>query len=131
MQYACGHRGCDLCGVRECEGVTLLRRSQGGHEVCQSCLWAAVGTVIRLASQWAVFLDVGKSCGLHKEKEKKPHRCFSQSGWWQTLCGLDAANQGFGWSSDPDEVGCEDCRRLIAEGEHKRRPVGQVMRKTT
>lgn len=58
-----------------------------------------------------------------------PHRCFSRSGWWQTLCGLDAANQGFGWSSDPEDVGCEDCRRLIHEGEHERRPVGQVLKR--
>ena len=44
--------------------------------------------------------------------------CFSRSGWWQTLCGLDAANQGFGWTTDPDLVGCADCRELIARGEH-------------
>lgn len=44
--------------------------------------------------------------------------CFSLSGWWQTLCGLDAANQGFGWTSDPDAVGCEECRIEIKRGEH-------------
>jgi hypothetical protein len=52
---------------------------------------------------------------------KKPPSCFSRSGWWQTLCGLDAANQGFGWSSDPEKVGCDGCRARIAKGEHELR----------
>lgn len=48
-------------------------------------------------------------------------KCFSRSGWWQTLCGLDAANQGFGWTSDAQAVGCEECRAAIKEaGEHRR-----------
>lgn len=50
----------------------------------------------------------------------KPHRCFSLSGWWQTLCGLDAANQGFGWTSTASEVGCADCQKRIEQGEHLR-----------
>ena len=54
--------------------------------------------------------------------------CFSRSGWWQTLCGLDAANQGFGWTSDPEQVGCAECRRLIADGEHLRRKVHEVLK---
>lgn len=44
------------------------------------------------------------------------------------MCGLDAANQGFGWTSNPEDVGCEDCRRLINEGEHERRPVEQYLK---
>lgn len=48
----------------------------------------------------------------------KPHQCFSRSGWWQTLCGRDAANQGFGWTSVPNQVGCVECKKLIREGEH-------------
>jgi hypothetical protein len=47
-------------------------------------------------------------------------RCFSRSGWWQTLCGLDAANQGFGWSDQKKHVQCSACRRLIRRGEHRR-----------
>jgi hypothetical protein len=46
--------------------------------------------------------------------------CFSRSGWWQTLCGLDAANQGFGWTTKPAKVGCEDCLAKIEAGEHRR-----------
>ena len=45
-------------------------------------------------------------------------QCFSRPGWWQTLCGLDAANQGFGWTSIPMGVGCENCQKLIHKGEH-------------
>lgn len=62
------------------------------------------------------------------ERTMYQHRCFSRSRWWQTLCGLDAANQGFGWSSDVKRVGCENCRVLIVKGEHERRPAGQYMR---
>lgn len=47
-------------------------------------------------------------------------KCFSRSGWWQTLCGLDAANQGFGWTSASEDVTCTDCRRKIVVGEHRR-----------
>lgn len=47
-------------------------------------------------------------------------RCFSRSGWWQTLCGRDAAGQGFGWSDKKKDVECSDCRRLICRGEHRR-----------
>lgn len=55
------------------------------------------------------------------------HKCFSRSGWWQTLCGLDAANQGFGWSTKKENVGCQECLKRIAAGEHivnppKRKP---------
>jgi hypothetical protein len=49
----------------------------------------------------------------------KPHQCFSRSGWWQTLCGLDVANQGFGWTSVPMGVGCKECQERIRKGEHK------------
>ncbi len=45
-------------------------------------------------------------------------RCFSRSGWWQTLCGLDAANQGFGWSDKVKYVGCENCKKLIKRNCH-------------
>jgi hypothetical protein len=58
--------------------------------------------------------------------------CFSRSGWWQTLCGLDAANQGFGWSSYVPEVECRECKALIKKGEHRRwkkRHVLKSMRK--
>jgi len=46
--------------------------------------------------------------------------CFSRAGWWQTLCGRDAANQGFGWTTTVAKVGCEECKKQIAKGEHQR-----------
>lgn len=58
----------------------------------------------------------------------KTPRCFSRGGWWQTLCGLDAANQGFGWSSDPSAVECEDCLIRIAKGEHEVRSQSQYLK---
>ena len=47
-------------------------------------------------------------------------KCFSRSGWWQTLCGLDAANQGFGWSDNKNDVECSACKKAIKKGEHRR-----------
>lgn len=47
-------------------------------------------------------------------------KCFSRSGWWQTLCGLDAANQGFGWTTTVKDVGCTECLQKIQQGEHRR-----------
>lgn len=47
-------------------------------------------------------------------------KCFSRSGWWQTLCGRDAANQGYGWTTTVPHVRCEECRRQIRRGEHRR-----------
>lgn len=61
-------------------------------------------------------------------KARREHACYSRSGWWQTLCGLDAANQGFGWTSDPEEVGCVECRELIEQGRHLQRLDSQVLK---
>jgi hypothetical protein len=55
--------------------------------------------------------------------------CFSRSGWWQTLCGLDAANQGFGWTSRAADVGCPECRVEIARGEHRRWKTRHILKK--
>ena len=44
--------------------------------------------------------------------------CFSRPGWWQTLCGLDSANQGFGWSDKTSLVGCKSCKKLIKKKKH-------------
>lgn len=57
----------------------------------------------------------------------RPQACFSRSGWWQTLCGLDAANQGFGWTSNTVEVGCADCSALVSRHAHEQRPGGAVL----
>lgn len=58
---------------------------------------------------------------------RRAHACFSRPGWWQTLCGLDAANQGFGWTSTPAKVGCSDCRKRLARGDHLRRAIDAVL----
>lgn len=46
----------------------------------------------------------------------RSRKCFSKPGWWQTLCGADAANQGFGWSNEPAGVGCAACLLLVERG---------------
>lgn len=54
-------------------------------------------------------------------------KCFSRSGWWQTLCGLDAANNGFGWADNARYVGCEKCKALIKKGYHKEFDSTQIL----
>lgn len=64
----------------------------------------------------------------------RSRKCFSRSGWWQTLCGLDAANQGFGWSDDPKQVGCSECLKRIKAREHwrwKKRHILMKMRRAS
>ncbi len=53
--------------------------------------------------------------------------CFSRPGWWQTLCGLDAANQGFGWTNRIALVRCEDCKAKIKKGAHRKRRLRDVL----
>lgn len=62
------------------------------------------------------------------DPDRKPQRaCFSRSGWWQTLCGCDAANQGFGWTDEPEQVGCAECLKRIEQSEHVTRGPRDVM----
>lgn len=62
-----------------------------------------------------------------RAKFRRVERCFSRSGWWQTLCGLDSANQGFGWSDEPRYVGCKDCRALIRKRAHWSRRLKHIL----
>ena len=54
-------------------------------------------------------------------------RCFSRSGWWQTLCGKDASAAE--WSPAKRHATCKDCLRLIKLGKHhlRARPQSQVL----
>ena len=62
MRYECGHDGCDICGERRCEGVTLLRRI--GHiDVCEICIRRAVEFTYSVACKFGgTVIDVNKRC---------------------------------------------------------------------
>jgi len=53
-------------------------------------------------------------------------RHFGRVGWWQTLCGADQA-QVSAWTTNPKAVTCMDCWHMVQMGDHKKRPVGQLM----
>ena len=54
-------------------------------------------------------------------------KCFSRPGWWQTLCSLDVANQGFGWTTKPADVGCVNCKKLTKLRFHLERTKEQIL----
>lgn len=62
MKHDCGHEGCDFCGRRGCDGIGKMQKI-GAYLVCDYCLLAAVDTMIRLASRWAVVIDTERPCG--------------------------------------------------------------------
>lgn len=64
---------------------------------------------------------------MSEPRARRLNACYSRPGWWQTLCGLDAANQGFGWTSDPEVAGCNRCQTRIANGEHLSRKDSEYM----
>ena len=54
--------------------------------------------------------------------------CFSRPGWWQTLCGRDAAHLYIsGWTSTTRAVKCPQCRTRIKKREHLKRKANQVL----
>jgi hypothetical protein len=57
----------------------------------------------------------------------KNRRCFSRSGWWQTLCGRDSANQGFGWTDKSKWVGCADCKSAMRAHLHHTRKSAHIL----
>lgn len=62
MKYQCGHNGCDICGGRECAGLTLQRIDK--YMICEYCLNKAVETAYEMACRFGgAIIDVSKPCG--------------------------------------------------------------------
>ncbi len=63
MIYHCGHRGCDVCGRRECTPGAILKR-YWEYTICEYCLKKAIKLAIRMAEDSGrTIIDVSKLCG--------------------------------------------------------------------
>jgi len=72
MKYYCGHRGCDVCGARDCDrpGVLLNRQSvyKSGQKmdilICDWCMKTAVRIAVEMAETFGgCCIDHAKPCG--------------------------------------------------------------------
>ena len=68
MKYNCGHKGCDICGGRECAGQELKpgRNLKPYNDliICDYCLMLALRYAIRAAETFGgTIIDVNKPCG--------------------------------------------------------------------
>ncbi len=63
MIYNCGHRGCDVCGRRECDPNPTMKR-YWEYTVCEYCLKKAIKLTINMAESFGgIVIDVAKPCG--------------------------------------------------------------------
>lgn len=62
MVYDCGHEGCDICGVRECDKVYLKKYYT--YLLCEPCLRKAIGWAYEAACTFGgIVIDPKKQCG--------------------------------------------------------------------
>ena len=62
MKYHCGHRGCDICGARECTKVALKKYFD--FIVCDCCLKLALKLAVQMAETFGgTIIDPAKKCG--------------------------------------------------------------------
>ncbi len=66
MIYNCGHRGCDVCGRRECDPLPTMKR-YWEYTICEYCLKKAIKLAISMAESFGgTVIDVAKPCGKGK-----------------------------------------------------------------
>ena len=67
MTYNCGHKGCDLCGARQCDHPSMVLElfSIGGvpYEMCDTCIRIAVKFTVYASQTLSVRIDLDKLCG--------------------------------------------------------------------
>ncbi len=65
MKYNCGHYGCDICGARECAGVSLKRYNIGKitYEACDICIKKAIKLAVSVSEEFSTIIDLDKPCG--------------------------------------------------------------------
>lgn len=65
MLYRCGHKGCDVCGARECADALLKR--YGDYLACESCVIKCLRLGVDVAASFSTFIDVERPCGRKKD----------------------------------------------------------------
>ena len=71
MLYHCGHRGCDICGVRECSKRLRPLNWRGPYLICEPCLTTAVKFAYEAAATFGgTIIDSSKPCG--KDRRRGP-----------------------------------------------------------
>jgi hypothetical protein len=69
MKYICGHKGCDICGARECAHTSLkhYRAHYSGRSVdlfvCDDCTIKAIKLAIDVTESFSTMIDLDKPCG--------------------------------------------------------------------
>ena len=61
MNYKCGHKGCDICGGRKCDGLVLT--NIGEYIVCKYCVQKAIKLAIHVSESFSTYIDLDKPCG--------------------------------------------------------------------
>ena len=67
MKYNCGHKGCDICGARQCGSYpgNFLLEHHGKYIVCLDCKILAIKIAIEMAETFGgTIIDVNKKCGI-------------------------------------------------------------------
>jgi hypothetical protein len=68
MIYHCGHRGCDVCGSRECAGMRLTK--YGDILACNLCVIKALKLAIHVSETFSTEIDPSKPCGSMKLEDE-------------------------------------------------------------
>jgi len=67
MIYHCGHRGCDICGSRECAGANL-KKYRSDIIACDFCLIKCLRLGIQVSETFSTMIDPDKPCARGKVK---------------------------------------------------------------
>ncbi len=64
MIYNCGHKGCDVCGRRECDLILNKIKSYWEYNICEYCLKKAIKLAIDMAESFrGTIIYMAKPCG--------------------------------------------------------------------
>ena len=67
MIYHCGHKGCDICGVRQCGSspINFPLEYHGKYIVCLNCKIVALKIAVEMAETFGgTIIDLAKPCGM-------------------------------------------------------------------
>lgn len=69
MLYKCGHRGCDICGRRECSRWEVRLRQYGDNLACETCVNKSVDLARHVAETFGgCIIDLDERCDIHTKR---------------------------------------------------------------